>query len=788
MFQPRDRDLCLAKIGRYSPLEAATLAGALLLVPQNLHFLASLETLAHCCHAGLAGGKRAATRNNARELFQGLRAWVGFADDFPNFPGTQAFTFRGGNYVLIGPDPGSAFALRLLAEIGANNSTTPANTVVSKFVHFCCRISNRIAERAELRRNQAVPDQRQNFVPPERALRALQEAVCFSEVEWNTILQRCGLRYADVGPLIATPRPSNLGEMPWASDALEHRPFLVCGREIVAFAPHRIVEAFVNHIRALISEDEASREVLRGQFHSLFLSVLDADAKRLGWRKLLPWSPCKSNVPMAEAVFEWDDNRLVHLLASSDGLSSDPLSPAADQEDVRQKFALLLAGSPIVESFCVHIYAPMSQMLIAGVGEDPSGELLTLPAWDFEAMASGFKDVDTRAFVGRYLRARSALRTRGVLGTANELDAMAAWRDFNYRFPLVEAIEVLPGHAKSVRDRALAARDRHAALSWNANSFVEVEVCEDPSTPIFALVYPDERFARVVVELPGRFVWFEADRHELRKDVFVRAISERSRLPLSSTEALLEAFSLWPRTEFLKPPAPFRPSDVFPWHVNRRLSVLQRPFVRSIDDNVLFGCALAQRSAAYILHLMRLGRFKARTKGLKDAMAACTKAAGKSFNAEVAEVLRGRALVVLENVTKFGKLRLRSEENQPLGDVDVLAIDLQRKLLFAIECKDVAPDRMPHEVQNSIETLFVGTASDLSAQEKHLRRTSWLRRNLAEVARHLDIAPADDWKVVPVLVTSRSLHSPLLGRAKMMVHTMDELQNGVALDPTPPTL
>jgi hypothetical protein len=177
---------------------------------------------------------------------------------------------------------------------------------------------------------------------------------------------------------------------------------------------------------------------------------------------------------------------------------------------------------------------------------------------------------------------------------------------------------------------------------------------------------------------------------------------------------------------------------------------------------------------------MTSGRFKATSTVLKEAMSAFTGASGKEFNAAVAQVLCDRGLGVSIGVTKFGKARLRSAENQDLGDIDVLAIDHESRRLFVVECKDMEPDRMPHEVRSDLEVLFIGVKKKPSSQDKHLKRTGWVREHLQEVLASLGIA-AGKWSVVPIMVLSRVMHSPLLGHARMKVVTLDELKDGAVL-------
>jgi hypothetical protein len=113
-----------------------------------------------------------------------------------------------------------------------------------------------------------------------------------------------------------------------------------------------------------------------------------------------------------------------------------------------------------------------------------------------------------------------------------------------------------------------------------------------------------------------------------------------------------------------------------------------------------------------------------------------------------------------------------------LGDVDVLCVDVAARRILAVECKDFQMARMPHEVRADLEALFISTASKRCAQEKHIGRVDWVRKNAALVLSSMGV---DDqgvqWTVQGAFAFSVSLISPLLGRAKLPVMTLDELRD-----------
>lgn len=82
---------------------------------------------------------------------------------------------------------------------------------------------------------------------------------------------------------------------------------------------------------------------------------------------------------------------------------------------------------------------------------------------------------------------------------------------------------------------------------------------------------------------------------------------------------------------------------------------------------------------------------------------------------------------------------------------------------------------MPHEARGDLEVLFIGARGSLSSQDKHLKRAAWVIENLSAVLASLNLV-AGPWSVVPLMVLSQPMHSPLLGHAKFAVLTVEQLK------------
>ena len=158
-------------------------------------------------------------------------------------------------------------------------------------------------------------------------------------------------------------------------------------------------------------------------------------------------------------------------------------------------------------------------------------------------------------------------------------------------------------------------------------------------------------------------------------------------------------------------------------------------------------------------------------------MGTVTRAASTTFNEDVAEALRRRGLRVRKNAAKFGKSRIADAHGNTLGDIDVLAVDVSARRIFAVECKDFEMARVPHEVRADLDTLFISTERKPCAQEKQLRRVAWVKENVGVVLSSMGIEPSPgEWRVHGAFAFSAALISPMLGKAVLPIWTLAELR------------
>lgn len=238
---------------------------------------------------------------------------------------------------------------------------------------------------------------------------------------------------------------------------------------------------------------------------------------------------------------------------------------------------------------------------------------------------------------------------------------------------------------------------------------------------------------------------------------------------------ILDQLTTMPRDQFLAPPSPFKPADVYPWKFGRRLSYLRSPFLQiqhEGEEKLIWGMRHMFHSTGYLATICINGRLSARTSEMRSAMSELNDERGYQFNSKVAAVLKRDGRIVEARKRAFGSLKMPRE----LGDLDVLVIEPAKHLVALIECKDLALARTPQELATQLEALTGGAGeSQGAAMARHGRRVSWVGENLSAVLAHFGVDGVDGWDVRGMFVVDEPLFAAHLRDIGMEVRSLESL-------------
>ncbi|UQN10663.1 hypothetical protein [Deinococcus sp. QL22] len=227
--------------------------------------------------------------------------------------------------------------------------------------------------------------------------------------------------------------------------------------------------------------------------------------------------------------------------------------------------------------------------------------------------------------------------------------------------------------------------------------------------------------------------------------------------PTDRVRAVLEHLSLNERDHFLKPPAPYDPIDTYPWLFNRRLSFLQKPYLRH-GTRITYGPRSVHQAARHLVTLLLGGRFRAASPELKRQYGIQTNRRGERFNQQIADLLKRAGYdEVKPKVGKIGGRKLASATGNDLGDIDVLVIDRSNHRILLLECKDLSSAKTPTELHMEVQNVLVGTERKKSLVLRHQHRAEWFRENWEFVLQAVNADEIDRWRLVPLLVVDTEL-------------------------------
>ena len=150
---------------------------------------------------------------------------------------------------------------------------------------------------------------------------------------------------------------------------------------------------------------------------------------------------------------------------------------------------------------------------------------------------------------------------------------------------------------------------------------------------------------------------------------------------------IIDSIALRQREDFLVPPEPFRKEDVYPWRFNRELSFTRRPIIIR-GDEMIWGNRQLDHMIRFTLGLINNGKLKAHSSKMNSLVGRISDERGAEFNDFIYKILVNfNVFEVYPNISKVNGVYI-AENNNTLGDIDVLIIDREYHKIIAAEVKN----------------------------------------------------------------------------------------------------
>ncbi len=249
-----------------------------------------------------------------------------------------------------------------------------------------------------------------------------------------------------------------------------------------------------------------------------------------------------------------------------------------------------------------------------------------------------------------------------------------------------------------------------------------------------------------------------------KKDLFEQVRTKDKAISNEEFDHAINFLGLVNRGDVTKIPPGHEGFDISPWRFNRRLSLMRKPLIICDTDDpanplIYWGPRQLLVSRATIAEQCLTDRLKvSEDSPVKKVTGKFAKKRGAGLVKSVLAALKLPDTILDDEVTIALKGRLKHTKD--IGDVDVLLIDLARKIVFSLECKSFAASRNIKEMIEEYEKLM-GSSSDKGLIKKHEERHEWLTANLDQLG-HLYKTDLSGFKIVSAFVTRENMLFPFL--------------------------
>lgn len=236
---------------------------------------------------------------------------------------------------------------------------------------------------------------------------------------------------------------------------------------------------------------------------------------------------------------------------------------------------------------------------------------------------------------------------------------------------------------------------------------------------------------------------------------------------------IVDSIALRQRDDFLIPPAKFRKEDIYPWRFNRELSFTRRPIIIR-GDEMIWGNRQLDHMIIFTLGLINNGKLKARSSEMNSLIGKISDERGAEFNDLICKLLINLNIFgVYPNVSKVNGIYI-SEDNNTLGDIDVLIIDREYHKIIAAEVKNFNFSKNPYEMHLEYKKMFENTKKKKGYYEKHCRRVEWCNKHIDDFKEQYGLDNGG-WKVIGLFILSQPLVSTKIYHKDIKMLTEKEL-------------
>ncbi len=237
------------------------------------------------------------------------------------------------------------------------------------------------------------------------------------------------------------------------------------------------------------------------------------------------------------------------------------------------------------------------------------------------------------------------------------------------------------------------------------------------------------------------------------------------------------------RPNILEAPEGFAKSEIYPWRYNRRLSYLVRPIIRIQKGGECILIISARHlwlATENLIGSFENGTLKvdATHSLINQIIAKQNSIKGKEFREEVYEWLventTARVIPHEIHISPRGFFK----ETTNLGDIDILAIDKEKKIVYSIECKNTYQSKVAYEFHLEMKNYLGNHPNQKGLIAKHVNRDKWLQENKSEVEAKLGLT--SEYLIYSIVISKHILPTKFISKLDISLLSFYELKrNGL---------
>ena len=249
-------------------------------------------------------------------------------------------------------------------------------------------------------------------------------------------------------------------------------------------------------------------------------------------------------------------------------------------------------------------------------------------------------------------------------------------------------------------------------------------------------------------------------------------------------EGWLNVLRFIKRSDVLKAPEGYKKEEVRPWRYNRRISYLLKPLIfveKDREDHILISTRHLYKAAENLVSLFHNGKLPLdkENKSIRRLLAERNAIKGKEYRDEVLQWLTGNTHLIVypQEITIKKKGFFVADTDK--GDIDILAIDHERKIIYSIECKNTSQSKVAYEFHLEI-IEYLGQPGKVGLIQKHVNRDLWLLENREQVLQKLKLG--SDYKILSLVISNHLLPTAFLRTIPIATISFYELkQSGLPI-------